>query len=350
LDDLPLPLWVYIPLVIALLSLSAFFSGSETALFSLSRPSLRRMERETSKTSRLVCRLLARPYRLLTTILVGNTIVNVVFSAFVGIAVESKIASLGYSEGVSLAAATVAVTVMLLVLGEIGPKVLAVQHPERSARRVAAGVAFFYGLLRPVRALVLALARGVLGLTGASKLRADPFITEAELKEVVTEGELRGVLERDQRDMIHSILRFTDTKVADVLTPREKMVTLRAQVSLREAIEAAHRTGLSRIPVIGDSPDDVVGVVYVKDLLPYCRTGNLEIAVSKVARPAKFVAATTAVSRLLSEFRDNRVHIAIVREARGKTLGVVTIEDLLEEVVGEIVDERDEFRARRRHG
>ncbi len=349
-DDLPLPPWVYIPLVIALLSLSAFFSGSETALFSLSRPSLRKMERESSRTSRLVCRLLARPYRLLTTILVGNTIVNVVLSAFAGIAVESTVASLGFSESVSFVAATVTVTVMLLVLGEIGPKVLAVQHPERSARRVAVGVTFFYGLLRPVRALVLALARGVLRVTGASKLRAAPFITEEELKEVVAEGERRGVLERDQREMIHSILRFTDTTVADVLTPREKMVTLRAQVLLQEAVETAHRTGFSRIPVIGASPDDVVGVVYVKDLLPYCRKGDLDTSVSKVARPAKFVAGTTGVARLLSEFRDNRVHIAIATDDRGRTLGVVTLEDLLEEVVGEIVDERDEFPTRRRHG
>lgn len=325
--------WVVV--LTALILLSALFSGSETAITALSKARLRKLKEDRVKGAEALERLLQNTPRLLSTIILGNTLVNILAASVATDVAVKRFHNLG------VGIATGAVTFAVLVFGEITPKTFAVRHPERvalAAMRVIAALSYvFY----PVSRALLFVANGVLRLFGQESIGHGPFMTADEIKAMVALGEEEGVLEEEERRMIHSILEFGDTIVKEVMVPRTDMVAIETERTVGEALGMARKHGYSRIPVYEGSLDNVTGILYVKDLLDFFDRGKLDVLVRDVAREPFFVPETKRVDELLREFQVNKTHMAIVVDEYGGTAGLVTLEDLLEEIVGEIFDEYD---------
>ncbi len=317
-----------------LLYLSAMFSGSETAFFSLSRLDISEMERRDRVRS-----LLDHPDRLLITILLGNTMVNVA-AASLGAVVALRFAcSLGYSEAVTIALEVGVVTLVILVVSEIAPKMYAIERNVEFARRSAPVLSAVGNVLAPV---VSALHR-MAGRLGGGETGADrPFVTAEELRTIVAISEHDGTLDEEERDMIDSVMEFGDTIVRELMVPRVDVEGLEETTTVREAIALVREVGHSRLPVYRDDLDHISGVLYAKDLLRIDpQTGGGQ-PVSGLVREAYFTPETKNAGELLRELQRRRTHIAIVVDEYGGTAGVITLEDLIEEIVGEIRDEYDE--------
>lgn len=325
----------FVALVLLILC-GAFFAAAETALFAASRMTMRRLRDAGDRRARTAHQLLEDPGTLLTTLLAGNTIANVGSSV---VATSIALTLLGRQKGELVAFA--GATLLVLILGEIAPKTLAVRYADQWALRVAGTIRLVSRILMPlVRALSLAGTTIVRPFGGAITPRA-PLVTEDQLRFLVQVGEEEGVLEEKEREMIHSIFEFGDTLVREVMRPRVDLIAIPAKATINEALGLVMEYGHSRLPVYEGSIDHVVGVVYVRDLLPALRQGRLDQPVAEVQRPPFFVPETKKVDELFREMQRRKVSMAIVVDEYGGTAGLVTMEDLLEEIVGEIQDEYD---------
>ncbi len=314
----------------------AFFGAAETALFAASRLTLRRMRDSGDRRARLAHQLLENPGHLLTTLLAGNTIANVGSSV---VATSIALSLLGRRAGEI--AAFIGATVLVLILAEIAPKTLAVRYADRFALNVAGTVRAVSVVLTPlVRLLSLAGTAIVRPFGGAITPHA-PLVTEDQLRFLVQVGEEEGVIEEEEREMIHSIFEFGDTVVREVMRPRVDIVAVAAKATINEALGLMMESGHSRLPVYEGNVDHIIGVVYVRDLLPALRQGRLDQPVREVQRPPFFVPDAKKVDELFREMQGRKISMAIVVDEYGGTAGIVTMEDLLEEIVGEIQDEYD---------
>ncbi len=319
-----------------LLLLSAFFSGSETALFAANRLKLRHLREEGSGRARVALGLLDNPARLLSTLLIGNNIVN---TAAAVVATTALVRLLGPERGPVYAFA--AVTMVVLLFAEITPKTLAAHHANRFALLAARPVAWFSALLAPVNR-ALSFLTNVLARPLGGRVRSDaPMVTEEEIQILIRMGEEQGVLEQDESEMIHSIIEFGDTVAREVMVPRVDMICVEADDPIEAVLEVVRTHAHSRVPVYHDTVDQIVGLVHVKDLLSGFRDGRLEGTVRDFTRPAYFVPDSKRLDELFREMRRKQVHMAIAVDEYGGTAGLVTIEDLLEEIVGPIRDEYD---------
>lgn len=243
---------------------------------------------------------------------------------------------------VALVAVTVPVALLALVIGEIAPKSLAVRHPERFALIAVHPIRWLQTLLTPVVAILTFLSNAVVRPFGGTAHFTTPAVNEEELKILVEAGEEQGVLAPEETEMIHSILDFGDTVVRKVMTPRIDLTALDVGAPLPELILLVHHSGHSRIPVYEDDLDSIVGIVHAKDLLALpMDTSRDAVPIRSVMRPPYFIPESKNVADLLKEFRRSKQQLAIVRDEYGVTSGLVTIEDLLEEIVGDIQDEYD---------
>jgi len=329
-----------IVLIVFLLALSFFFSGSETALFSLPRVVIDRLK-QASPSGKRVADLLAQPNRLLVTILLGNLTANILISEIMGVWSLRLFAPLPYSDYLASVAAIFFTTVMLLLFAEIAPKTLAINNAERFSTGVAIPLKTFSGAAFPLIRAILFLTDSVLRLFGVQKGETDSVVTEEELKTMVAMSEEQGVLKSQERLMIHRIIEFGDTLVRDVFVPRTDMVRVKQDITVKRLTEIMKESGHSRFPVYGKTVDDIKGIVYAKDLFPYFWRGQTHVPISRFIRPAYYVPETKKVRDLLREFQSGQLHMAIVVGEYGGTKGLVTLEDLIEEVVGEIFDEYD---------
>ncbi|MGM0471617.1 MAG: hemolysin family protein [Bacillota bacterium] len=315
--------------------LSGFFSGSETALMSVNRVKIRHLAQEGDSKAQVVDRLLDQPNKLLTTILVGNNLVNVAASS---IATALAIEIFG-SKGVGIA--TGGVTLFILVFGEITPKSFATQNSELASKWVAKYIRIFSYLLYPFIKVLTLITNFMIRALGGRPQQSEPFVTEEEIKKFVHVGEQEGVIESDEKEMINSIFDFDDTIVKEIMMPRIDMVCVEMNTSMEDLIEIIVDFGYSRIPVYNETVDNIIGIVYAKDLLTFLGCGE-ETSLKKIMRPAYYVPETKEIDVLLTELRKERIHMAVVLDEYGGTAGLVTIEDLLEEIVGDIQDEYDE--------
>ncbi len=334
-------------LLAVLLSASAFFSGSETALFSLSQTQLTRLRDRSSRSARALLKLLARPRLLLVTILAGNELVNV----GIGIVVASITARLltGHQATpvlLSLAATLVAFPV-LVIFGEVTPKTLAAVRNEQWALVAALPLTFFAMVITPVRYSLRFLANGVIRLLGGQVRPDEQPVSEEAYRRLVDEGSKEGVIGEAERTMIHNVFRFGDTRVGEVMTPAERVFSLPLHWPLpRVRAEVATHT-YSRIPVMSGQPQRPVGLLFAKDLVAHGLGPASPVGTRKprklqdLLRRALWVPAQMKAADLLDEFRKRRVHLALVADEHGGFAGLATMEDLLEELVGEIVDETD---------
>jgi len=331
----PGDLWQSI-LLISLLMMSAFFSASETALMSLSKIRLRHMVEENVKGAERVSRLLKSPSRLLGAILVGNNIVNIAASA---LATSIAIAMFGSVQGVGIS--TVAMTLLVLIFGEITPKSYASEHSEKLALKVAAPISVIMIVMTPVLTAVMFVTGLLIRLLGGSPNKDQPFITEEELKTMVTVSHEEGVLEVEEKKMIYNVFEFGDSQVGDVMTPRTDMVMVEKSAEYEEIVEIFKSERFSRIPVYDETPDNIIGLLNVKDLIFYEPALNV-FKLEDFIREPYFTYEFKMTSELFAEMRSKRAAIAIVLDEYGGTAGMVTLEDLVEEIVGDIQDEYDE--------
>lgn len=318
---------------VVLLYLSGLFSGSETAFFSLSQLDLGEMDPRGRPR-----RLMEEPDRFLVGILLGNTLVNVAIGALGAHVALSFVHARGLSQGAAIALEVGVVTIVILIAGEIAPKMYAIQRNRAYAERSARVLSFFMSLFRhPVSALN-GMASGMRRGLGDGEA---PLVTAEELRTIIEVSEERGTLQEDERDMIDSVIEFGDTVVREVMVPRVDMECLEDTTSLGEAVASVKELGYSRIPVYHDDIDHISGVLYAKDLLRF-GNGDLGRPVRDVVRQVYYTPESKNAGDLLREIQRDRIHMAIVVDEYGGTAGLVTLEDLIEEIVGEIRDEYDE--------
>jgi magnesium and cobalt exporter, CNNM family len=325
-----------IGLLIILILCSAFLSASETALFAANRVALRQRQVQGDRRARVAYALLSRASELLTTLLAGTTMANVGATV---IATSIALSLLGRRGGEWVA--FLGTTFILLILAEIAPKTLAARHADRMALAVAGPIHAVMRLFIPLIRVLSVVATALVRPFGAHITPRAPLVTEEQLRFLVEVGEKEGVLEEEEREMIHSIFEFGDTVVREVMRPRVDIAAVPADATINGALGLMTEHGHSRLPVYDGSIDHIVGVVYIRDLIPVLRQGRLDQRVTEVQRPPFFVPETKKVDDLFREMQQKKVSMAIVLDEYGGTAGLVTVEDLLEEIVGEIQDEYD---------
>lgn len=327
--------WQFIILAV-LLILSAFFSASETALMSLSKIRIKTMVDGDIPRSKEILKLVESPSNLLGAILVGNNIVNIGASA---LATSIAIKHFG-DKGVGIA--TGIMTFIVLIFGEITPKSLAAQNSEKISLKVVRLLSLFVMILKPITLVMVKITNGIIILLGGKLSNRQPFVTEEEIKTMVNVGHEEGVLEGEEKKMIHNVFEFGETKVTDVMTPRTYMVAIEKNSSYEEVIDLFKKQRFSRIPVYEQSMDNIIGVLHLKDLF-LCEMEKGSFDITKYIKEPYFTLEFKLTTQLFREMRDKGKQMAIVVDEYGGTAGVITIEDLVEEIVGDIHDESDEI-------
>ena len=322
-------------LVAVLIATAAFLAMAETALTRINRVKALTLSEEKRRGAVALLKLVEHPERFLNPVLLLVLLCHLLAATLVGILAERSFGAAG------VAIATVAETVVIFVLAEVVPKTYAVQHPERASLRVAPIV---YAIARflPIRLLSTLLIKLSNVIAPGKGLKQGPFVSEEELLALADVAEEEEVIERTERALIHSIIEFGDTVVREVMIPRPDMATVEARAKASDAMELFMSAGYSRIPVYEQGIDDIVGILYAKDVMRAFREpGGTEKSVRDMVRPARFVPETKRVAELMPEMQKDKIHMAIVVDEYGGTAGLVTLEDLIEELVGEIVDEYD---------
>jgi putative hemolysin len=321
---------------IVFVAAAAFFAASEAAVVGVSRLAVRTFVEKDLRGAECLEELLANRNRTLTTVLIANT--------FVLLAADSIATELFIHLGVPQAAvwSTLIVTVLLLLFGEIIPKTLTVSDSGRTALWIAGPLARVTWLLTPLTSAFLAATNLIVRLFGVTH-HAGPYVTEEDIKQLVNVGVEQKVLEEGERELIHSIIEFGDTIVREVMTPRTDMVTVARSATPRKALDLVIADGYSKLPVYEENVDNIVGVVHDRELLIALANGSIATAtIVSLMRPVVHVPDSKRVSELLREMQRGNFTLAIVLDEYGGTAGLVTMEDLLEEIVGEIRDEHDE--------
>jgi len=321
--------------IIALLAFAGFLAASESALTSISRIVVE--ELEGKRGGALLRKYSAQPARYLNVILLVRKLCE--FTATVLLA---SILLRNYPSAQAMALTVLIMVVLSYVVVGVGPRTLGKQQPHKYARY---GIIVAYGLtiiLGPVTKLLITVGNA---LTPGKGFRSGPFTSEAELRDLVDQAHERGLVESDEHEMIHSVFELGDTLVRELMVPRTEMVWIEKDKSLRQGLSLALRSGFSRIPVVGTGPDNIIGIVYVKDLAKRAldhheaeQSENIE----QHMRPATFVPEIKMADELLKEMQRNQIHLAVVVDEYGGTAGIITIEDIIEEIVGEIEDEFDD--------
>ncbi|TYT61088.1 hemolysin family protein [Natrialba swarupiae] len=321
--------------VAVLIALSGFFSSSEIAMFNLPKHRLEGMVEDDIAGAELVKKLKDDPHRLLVTILVGNNIVNIAMSS-----IATAVLSIHFGGLLGVILATFGITAIVLLFGESVPKSYAVENTESWAIRISKPLKGTEYLLFPLIVLFDYLTRQVNKLTGSTGAIESPYVTRDEIQEMIESGEREGVLEEEEHEMLTRIFRFNNTIVKEVMTPRLDMTAVPKDAGIDEAIETCIQSGHARIPVYEGSLDNVQGVVHIRDLvrdLNYGETETEDLELADLIQPTLHVPESKNIDELLTEMRENRMHMAIVIDEFGTTEGLVTVEDMIEEIVGEIL-------------
>ncbi len=316
-----------IAILIILLFLSGFFSSAETALFSISQTKARHLAKSSSRSATLISDMKKDPHRLLTTILIGNNVVNV------GAAALATSLAIGLFPGYAVGIATGVMTFLILVFGEVFPKSIAARNNILIARITIYPIYWLSILFYPV----LIFLNFIPYVTG--KIKKSPRVTEEELMTIVEAVEEEGQIKEEEKDLIHNIFEFDDTNASEIMTPRGDMFVVDANEPLD--LRAILASGYTRIPVIEGDIDHIIGIINLKDLYYNSVTSEKPIDVRKIMRTPYFVPEHKKLDKLLQQFKKRRNHMAVVVDEHGGVSGLITLEDALEEIVGDISDETD---------
>ena len=326
-------LWIEITALAVLIGLSGFFSGLEVALVGIRKSKVIQLFNEGKKGAKALHKLKMNPSWMMSSVNLGNNLVNVGASA---LATSVAIRLFG-NDGLGIAVGVM--TFLILVFGEITPKTYCNANSTKVALRYAPILLGFSYVFYPIVKFFEIITRGVVKMTGSSY--NPPPITEEEIKGVIDQGLEENALEKEEMELVHGALKFDDTVIRSVMTPRTKMFTLNSKMLLFEALPQINQSGHSRIPIFGDTRDDIVGFIHVRDVLKELEKDNKMVSLEQIARKAVFASQEKMVSGLLKEMKGRKTHMAMVIDEHGGVEGLVTLEDLLEEIVGEIEDETD---------
>ncbi|MFB6268244.1 MAG: hemolysin family protein [Halodesulfurarchaeum sp.] len=330
--------WLGIAAILVLLGLSAFFSSSEIAMFSLARHRIDALREDGVAGAEVVQELKEDPHRLLVTILVGNNLVNIAMSSI-------ATGLLGYylSRGQAVFAATFGITALVLLFGESAPKSYAVENTESWAISVARPLKYSEYLLWPLVVTFDRLTRLVNRVTGGHTAIETSYVTRDEIQNLIETGEREGVIEEDEREMLQRIFRFNNTIAKEVMTPRLDMTAVSTDSTIEEAVQTCTQSGHERVPVYESDLDNVIGIVQLRDLVREHWYGeNDDADLEDLIEPTLHVPESKNVDDLLAEMQEERVQMVIVIDEFGTTEGLITTEDIIEEIVGEILEGEEE--------
>ena len=348
-EEDPNRIFLQLVLIFVLILINGFFAAAEIALVSVRRTRIKQLIEEGNPRAVTVQELIDRPTNFMATVQIGVTLIGFLASAFAAVNIAGVPAKLLIAAGVAPATAraiavfvvTVVIGFFTLVFGEIAPKSLGMQHAEKYALLFAGPIKMLSILALPAVKVVSFFSDLVVRPVGGRVSFTAPILTEEELKMLVEAGEEEGVIEEEEKEMIHSIFDFTDTVARQVMVPRTDMHTAPVTSSLDDLLDLITSTGHSRIPIYDENVDNIIGVIHAKDLLSVLRQDKVLFNIKNVMREAYFIPESKDVDELLAEFKRGNIQMAIVRDEYGGTAGLVTVEDLLEEIVGEIRDEYD---------
>ena len=326
-------LWLALILCIAL---SAFFSATETAFSACNRVKLKTVEGPRKERAQIALSLLEKYDSLITTVLIGNNLVNIVATAIATLLFTTRI--LPGKEDLATTIASIVMTVVILFVGEVGPKTLAKQQPEKFAMAVGPAIRVLMVILKPLD-LLFSLWRKL--LSKLVKPEREENQIEEELMTIIDEAQTEGDIEEDEGKLIRSAIEFNDQNASDIMTPRVDVTAIEDTATIEEAADLFRDTWFSRIPVYHEDLDHIVGILNEKDFYKKTHEGCTEI--TEIMKEPVFAPASLAISNLLKLFRTSKTHLVILLDEFGGTDGIVTMEDVLEELVGEIYDEHDEI-------
>jgi putative hemolysin len=328
--------WSTIAICVVLLLLSAFFSSTETAFSSVSKIRLKNLADNGNKKAKTALYVAERYSKALTTILVGNNIVNIANSA---LATVFFVNIFGEAQGTVIS--TVVITIVVLIFGEVLPKNIAIDNAEKICITFAPVLKFLMVLLTPLSIILMGINKLYKKLARNSN-HQEPSVTEDELKYIIESIEEEGVLEQQESELVQSALEFDEKTAEEILTPRVDMVAIDIDDPVEEITELVLKERYSRIPVYRDNIDKIIGVLHTRDYLEALVNNNEKPNIEAMLQPAHFIYKTKKLSALLADFKYNKIHLAVVTDDYGGILGIVTMEDLLEQIVGEIWDEDEE--------
>jgi len=341
---------VELGVIVVLVLLNGIFSATEIALVTIRRSRLQQLVEEGSRGAARVVRLKEQPGRFLAVIQIGINFLGFLASAFAAVSLvsglETWLAGFGALQNVAGAVALIVVTGVLtiftIIFGELVPKQIGLAHAEGVAMSTSRLIDFLGVIFGPLVGFLTWTTRRISRLFGAD-VAADERISAEELRLIIEQGGEQGILEAEEEQMIHAVIELGDQRIHEVMVPRIAMVSLAASATMEEAIDTVIDEGHSRIPVYEETVDEIIGILYAKDLLPFLKgSADERPSLRSILRTPVFVPESMSVDDLLHEFQRRKVHLAIVLDEYGGTAGLVTIEDLLEEIVGEIQDEYDE--------
>ncbi len=320
-------------LLSVLLLLSGLFSASETALIGIGKIKARILLKRGVKGAEEIDKLVRDPESVLTSVLILNNVVNIAASA---VATSISIEIFGSTYGVVIA--IVVMTILILTFSEIIPKTIAVHQAERISILISKPMQILASIFQPITkvfSMISGISARILGI----KLHRKRLMTEEEVETVLDIGSEEGAIEEDEKEMMIGVLKLDEIVAEDVMSPKESTVCLRVDQNVDSAVELVKRSGYSRIPIFKGTKDNIVGILYAKDLLTKMDEGD--VSLRELMKPPYFVTETKRVDDLLEEFQRGKFHIAIVVDGEGRTRGVVSLEDILEVIVGSIYDEHD---------
>lgn len=313
--------------IIVLIYLSGWFSGIETALTNLDPVQLATMRRRKEKNVEYILKLKRDMNKTLITILIGNNIVNIVLSAVTALAANAFFHSIGISIAIGI------ITFLIIIFGEITPKSIAIMHSSQIARKKARTLYYLMNILNPLISLFIVISGWIIRLKGEKKHHRNIIVTEENIKDLATLGQQEGLIKPLEEDIIHKVFLFGDRKVKDVMVPIKKVFTIPKGITIEEAIRKYKIRSFTRVPVMNEKKR-IIGILNMKDLIGH-KSGTLKSLLRKPLIVSKHVHVTT----LLTMMREKKIHIAAVLDNKRRHVGIVTMEDLLEELVGEIYDE-----------
>ncbi|HEX6129548.1 MAG TPA: hemolysin family protein, partial [Candidatus Limnocylindria bacterium] len=344
--------WIDLLAVAGLILIGGFFAASEIALITVKRHRLNQLVGEGSRSARVAQRLVDDPSRFLATIQIAITFLGFLASAVGAVSLSGGLSELvalipgleEAAEEISFVLITLLIALASIIMGELVPKTLALSFADRFALIVARPIGWLDFILRPVVWFVSSVSNVLVRALGGTERPQAGYLSTEELKMLVETGSEQGGIEEDEKEMIHGVIELAEKQVHEVMVPRIGIRAVEVTAALGDVLDLIVRAGHSRVPVYEESLDNIVGILYAKDLLPYLKRNGgpaPEIDIRKLARPAVYVPETKAVDELLHEMQAAKRHIAIVVDEYGGTAGLITMEDVVEEIVGEIQDEYD---------
>jgi CBS domain containing-hemolysin-like protein len=327
---------IEIPLIVFLLFVAAITAGSEISIIAVSRIKLRKLASEGSRTARLIIKILETPERFFSTILVTNNIVNSLIAVIIAAILLRLVGERG---GWGVVAATL-VSAFLIIVCEVTAKTVAARHSERMSFMLARPISWLIKASVPVIWALERVVNAMTALVGGGSGGKSSLVTEEEIRALIKISEEEGILHKEKYRMLSKVFDFGEAVVRSVMTPKRDVTAVDADGDLDATIESVIESGYSRLPVYRGTGENIIGMINMKDLLHLSRNRDL-IVLQDIIYPATFVPESKKVTELLKEFQKGHTHLAIVNDAQGKVCGIVTLEDLIEEIVGEIEDEFD---------